>query len=222
MRVRKAEPQIHVPAARFASRSCHRSLRRTEGAGKTGCWLHPQPRVQQRKHTSSHYRFNRDTRPSLRDGVNAYVRALPGVRDLIVTVTSGSRRVGPEGPTSPIRSLSASPGAPGPHDFAVRDRFARQTIRPRPSHPASNTRDDREAPLSQRRDGITIIIIFGKTEAKYFLQRGWTRIRKPHLSGKSLATTRCSQRAFARTYRLTSHRIRLSTTLMMSDVMSGK
>jgi hypothetical protein len=29
-------------------------------------------------------------RRSLRDGVNAYLRALPGVRDLIVTVTNGS------------------------------------------------------------------------------------------------------------------------------------
>src|SRR5262249_13220557 len=35
------------------------------------------------------------------------------------------------------------------------------------------------------------------TEAKYFLQRGWTRIRRAHLSGKSLCTTRCSQNAFA-------------------------
>jgi hypothetical protein len=35
-----------------------------------------------------HHRLDRNIRPSLRDGVNAYVRALPGVRDLIVTVIS--------------------------------------------------------------------------------------------------------------------------------------
>jgi hypothetical protein len=41
-------------------------------------------------------------------------------------------------------------------------------------------------PLLPGRDVITIIINFGKAEAKYFLQRGWTRIRKIHLSGKSV------------------------------------
>jgi hypothetical protein len=34
------------------------------------------------------HRFNRSDRPSLRNGVNGVVRALPGVRDLIVTVAS--------------------------------------------------------------------------------------------------------------------------------------
>src|SRR5262249_21434479 len=38
----------------------------------------------------THHRFNRDTRPSLRDGVNGVVRALPGVHDLLVTVACGS------------------------------------------------------------------------------------------------------------------------------------
>src|ERR1700751_4940327 len=71
------------------------------------------------------------------------LRALPGVRDLIVTVACGIV----------TRRLSASPGAPGPHDFVVRNRFARQTIRLHPSHPASNTRDDREAPLVSRKSG---------------------------------------------------------------------
>src|SRR6202008_541378 len=51
------------------------------------------------------------------------LRALPGVRDLIVTVACGII----------TRRLSASPGAPGPHDFVVRNRFARQTIRLHPS-----------------------------------------------------------------------------------------
>jgi hypothetical protein len=91
-------------------------------------------------------------RHSLRDGVNAYSRALPGVRDLIVTVACASRRVGPEGPTSPICRLSTSPGVPGPHAFAVRASAARHTARSRPSPPAPNTRDDREAPLSRARD----------------------------------------------------------------------
>jgi hypothetical protein len=51
---------------------------------------HPWSRVQQRKHTSRSPQVQPLHRRSLRDGVNAYVRALPGVRDLIVTVTNGS------------------------------------------------------------------------------------------------------------------------------------
>jgi hypothetical protein len=43
--------------------------------------------------------------------------------------------------------LDSSVGESGPHDFAVRTRITRQLMPIRPSHPASNTRDDREAPL---------------------------------------------------------------------------
>jgi hypothetical protein len=77
---------------------------------------HPWSRVQQRKHTSSSPQVQPLHRRSLRDGVNAYLRALPGVRDLIVTVACDTSR-----------RLSASPGAPGPHDFAVRNSRARRT-----------------------------------------------------------------------------------------------
>ena len=51
-----------------------------------------------------------------------------------------------------FRRLDASVGASGPHVFAVRfsiirpHALARMTP-PRPSHPAPNVRDDREAPL---------------------------------------------------------------------------
>jgi len=50
------------------------------------------------------------------------------------------------------QELSASVGAPGPHAFAVRDCAARLASLPRPPHPASNVRDDREAPLLWERD----------------------------------------------------------------------
>ena len=50
--------------------------RNTEGAGKTGCWLHPRPRVQCRKHTSVVATGSTGaTRPSLRNGVTAYTRS---------------------------------------------------------------------------------------------------------------------------------------------------
>jgi hypothetical protein len=55
------------------------------------------------------------------------IRDLPGDRALLPP--SLSRNCVP-------RELSASVGAPGPHDFAVRVRLARQARRPRPPHPA--------------------------------------------------------------------------------------
>jgi|SRR5690242_4286169 hypothetical protein len=43
--------------------------------------------------------------------------------------------------------LDPSIGRSGPHDFAVRTGITRQLMPTRPSHPAPNARDDREAPL---------------------------------------------------------------------------
>ena len=76
--------------------------------------------------------------------VYGLLRALPGDRALL--------------PPSPPRSLllmeklasqelDASVEASGPHDFAVRGHVIRRVTWPRPSHPAPNVRDDREAPL---------------------------------------------------------------------------
>src|SRR5690242_14731485 len=68
-------------------------------------------------------------------------RALPGARAFL-----------PPLPADHLRKLDLSVGRPGPHAFAVRGTsFVAQELRPqddpRPSHPASNVRDDREAPL---------------------------------------------------------------------------
>jgi hypothetical protein len=60
-----------------------------------------------------------ESRPSLRNGFNGVVLALPGVRDLLVTVVSGFV----------TRKLDASPGASGPHAFAVRIGTVRQAQR---------------------------------------------------------------------------------------------
>jgi hypothetical protein len=54
------------------------------------------------------------------------LRALPGVHDLLVTVARKSSSC----------TLNTSPGAPGPHAFAVRTRILRLTTRARPSHSA--------------------------------------------------------------------------------------
>jgi hypothetical protein len=52
------------------------------------------------------------------------------------------------------RQLDTSVGVPGPRDFAVRAGITRQLMPSRPSHPAPNTRDDREASLLWARDGV--------------------------------------------------------------------
>ena len=51
-----------------------------------------------------------------------------------------------------FRKLSASVGAPEPHDFTVRLLRHSSDDVPRPSHPAPNVRDDREPPLLWVRD----------------------------------------------------------------------
>jgi hypothetical protein len=57
----------------------HSRLKKTEGAGKAGCPLHPQSRVRNKKaHERRHHRFTGLTRPSLRNGFNGLFRALPG------------------------------------------------------------------------------------------------------------------------------------------------
>jgi hypothetical protein len=55
----------------------------TEGAGKAGRPMHPQPRVQSKKaHERSHYRYTELVRPSLRNGLRL-IRTLPGDRALL-------------------------------------------------------------------------------------------------------------------------------------------
>src|ERR1035437_4546003 len=57
------------------------ALEKTEGAGKAGCPIHPQPRVRSVESTrGSRHRFTGITRPSLRNGFNGLLRALPGDR----------------------------------------------------------------------------------------------------------------------------------------------
>jgi len=102
--------------------SCARTFvpRKTEGAGKAGCPLHPQPRVQCVGSTRvSSPQVHRDTRPSLRNGFNGFLRALPGDRACLPPSPADLACQNPVGPTC-LRRLDASVGASGPHDFAVR------------------------------------------------------------------------------------------------------
>jgi hypothetical protein len=85
----------------------------------------------------SHHRFNRSDPAFPARRFTAYVRALPGVRDLIVTVACKSSSAD----LAPAQGRQDHTSSPSAHSIT------RQSMHPRPSHPAPNTRDDREAPL---------------------------------------------------------------------------
>ena len=115
---------------------------KTEGAGKTGCALHPRSRVQcaRKKCAHEHTGSAGASRPSLRNGFTAY-NVLSPVNGFLATVAFEKLR---------FSGLSASTAASGPHDFAVRVRrvrLARHCVHRISPH----VRDDREPPLHRVR-----------------------------------------------------------------------
>jgi hypothetical protein len=87
-----------------------------EGAGKTGCALHPRSRVQKAKRTRTRaYRFSGSSPAFPAQWFYGLFRALPGDR------LSCHRR-----PREISHELDASIGASGPHDFAVHISAVRQ------------------------------------------------------------------------------------------------
>ena len=82
---------VRILAARICVRAlCEPPSKRIEGAGKTGCRLTPAARLQQKKAGGSHHRLNRRHPAFPAQWFHSLFRALPGVRDLIVTVMSES------------------------------------------------------------------------------------------------------------------------------------
>src|SRR6185369_2362115 len=95
-----------------------------EGAGKTGCLLHPRSRVrfaQTKVHTSIQGSGSIPAFPA--QWLYGLLRALPGER-LFCLRRQRDRS----------RQLNASTAAPEPHDFAVRLSHTRQSRLSRPSH----------------------------------------------------------------------------------------
>src|SRR5882757_1068435 len=75
-----------ILAARFASELLEISpSKKREGAGKAGCWPHPWSACKQ-KAGGVTTGTSRTTGPSLRDGFNGVLRALPGDHCLVATV----------------------------------------------------------------------------------------------------------------------------------------
>ena len=84
----------------------------TEGAGKAGRAMHPQPRVRMKKaHEHSHYRYAETIRLSLRDGFTTYSALSPAI-GLFVAVAGPMR--------THRHQLRASVEALRPHGFVVR------------------------------------------------------------------------------------------------------
>ena len=103
---------------RIASEACWINVppSRLEGAGKTGCLLHPRSRVrfaQTKLHTSIQGSANTPALPA--QWLYGLLRALPGERLFCLR----RRR-------DTSRQLSASTAAPEPHDFTVRFGAGRQ------------------------------------------------------------------------------------------------
>jgi hypothetical protein len=70
--------------------------------------------------------------------------------------------------------LSASVGAPEPHDFAVRDERHSSHDASRPSHPASRIVTTAKRPSCRSGTAMMKHLIWGNDEAKYFFDEDWT------------------------------------------------
>ena len=107
---------VHDLAARMRPRLARRlSLSRTEGAGKAGRLMHPQPRMQNEKaHERSHYRFARTPGLPCAMVLTAYGALSPVSRAFLPPSSSAMHKH--------HRRLDASVEASGPHALAVRTR----------------------------------------------------------------------------------------------------
>jgi hypothetical protein len=117
-------------------------MRNQRAQGRPGASSHPRSACIKGS-TRQNHRWCRIIRPSLRNGFNGYFVLSPGDRALLPP--SLSRNCVP-------RKLSASVGAPGPHDFAVRlerrsSCVAKASTASRPTFVTTRT------PLLPRRDG---------------------------------------------------------------------
>ena len=150
---------LSVPAAPMRPGCASRSPSKPEeGAGKAGCRPHPWPASNQKSWRQTPQDWP-NIRPSLRDGFNGVLRALPGDRAFLPP--SPAKRLADLASASGCQNHTTSPSASGSF---VRVLTARCDPM-RPSHPAPNVRDDREAPLLIERGTVrTILLIYGRRQ----------------------------------------------------------
>ena len=127
---------------------------RTEGAGNAGCGLHPWSACNKKAR-------GRTTGSAGAAGIpcamvlTAYIVLSPVRPGFVVTVAL--RHISQsEAPASGRQDHTTSPSAICCSSHNT----------PRPSHPASNVRDDREAPLLRQRDARMIVVICPTTQAE--------------------------------------------------------
>src|SRR5262249_465866 len=120
-------------------------------------------------------------RHSLHDGVNAVLRALPGVHDLV-----SHRRLAKR-----LAKLSTSPGVPGPHNFCVRRPPTRLAKSPRPPH-SSPTSVTPDTPLDGLEQNGNINMSRGGVKGQNGADQGWVARRtcSPRPRGSALSSTR--------------------------------
>ena len=128
----------------FAPKNRGRRRPSREGAGKTGCALHPRSRVPMHKAKNAHEHTGsaEAVRPSLRNGFTAYFVLSPARPGLLATVAPKKREL--------LKNLTPAIGASGPHDFAVRLTRRSSNAHPRPPLPAPTSVTMANAPLSER------------------------------------------------------------------------
>ena len=115
----------------------------------------------------SHHRSTGITRPSLRNGFNGFLRALPGDRALLPPSSPRSVLLENLTPASGRQDHTASPSA---------DKRLRLWRRLTSIASLPYVRDDRETPLCVGRDGEDEEVICLGSEPKYFCERGWTGV----------------------------------------------
>ena len=142
-----------------------------EGAGKAGCRLHP--RSCARKAHEWTTGSTGSLRLSLREWFTAYF-ALSSVTGLVCHRRLRGLTIHPEPGWAGCISarLDASTGAPGPHDFAVRDRPGQSSCRAS-CHPASSGKDGWQRRSSARRP-----IAHGKTRPAIPLRARRCRVHR--------------------------------------------
>jgi hypothetical protein len=97
------------------------------------------------------------------------IRDLPGDRAFLPPSPQSARLRAP--------GLSASVGAPGPHDFAVRCNINRPSMRRVHRIPLPTFVTIAKRPSFRERDPHVLNLIWGQREAESFCARGWTGFR---------------------------------------------
>ena len=146
---------------------------KTEGAGKTGCWLHPRPACNKKRRRQSPQ--VQPERPGLPCAmVLRLIRDLPGVPGLLATAACRSPPAGSI-PASGDRDHTISPSASCRTPCDTPASIASRTQRPWRSRYAPPADEDRR----------TISMISSSDKQNYFFGRGLTRFLKISSSGKS-------------------------------------